>query len=134
MNKYAVISIEHFNREELQGVYSIVDEREHYVLIEYTTETNPTGEHWVIFSGEGANVKCAEYLQTLEPSNTQNIQKLYFSTPEERDAFNAAEAEFAGADPSVPYLETGQDELGYYLLVDVIAKPNLWQRFKNLFG
>ena len=25
-----------------------------------------------------------------------NIQKLYFSTSEERDAFNAAEAEFAG--------------------------------------
>ena len=61
------------------------------------------------------------------------IQKLYFSTPEERDAFNAAEAEFAGADPSLPYLETGEDENGYYLLVDVIKKPSLWQRFKNWF-
>jgi hypothetical protein len=39
-------------------------------------------------------------------------------TIDDWDAFNAAEAEFAGADPSSPYLETGQDENGYYLLVD----------------
>ena len=71
-------------------------------------------------------------------NNTNNevfptLQKLYFATPEERDAFNAAEAEFAGADPSLPYLEVGQDAIGYYLLVDVIAKPSLWERFKSLF-
>jgi hypothetical protein len=62
-----------------------------------------------------------------------SLEKLYFSTPEERDSFNAAEAEYAGADPSIPYLETGEDENGYYVLVDVIAKPSLWERFKNWF-
>jgi len=67
------------------------------------------------------------------PKNEPTITKLYFSTPEERDAFNAAEAEYAEEDPSLPYLETGEDENGYYLLVDVVAKPSLWQRFKNWF-
>jgi len=63
MNKYAVIAIEHFNSEDVYSVYSIIDEREFYVLIEYTTEPNPTGEHWAIFEDEDANVKCAEYLE-----------------------------------------------------------------------
>jgi hypothetical protein len=36
MTKYAVIHIELFNRLEVDGVYSIIDEREKYVLIEYT--------------------------------------------------------------------------------------------------
>jgi len=68
-NKYAVILIEHFNREDIESVYSIIDERENYVIIEYTTEPNPTGKHWVIFSGVGANVKCSEYLDTLKPTD-----------------------------------------------------------------
>ena len=62
-NKYAVILIEHFNPEEIAGVYSIVDVREKYTLIEYVTEPDPIGEHWVIFEGEDANVRCAEYLE-----------------------------------------------------------------------
>jgi hypothetical protein len=61
MNKYAVILIEHFDREAL-GSYPIIEEREQYVIIEYTTEPDPIGDGWVIFSGEDANVKCAEYL------------------------------------------------------------------------
>ena len=60
-----------------------------------------------------------------EPKNEPTIQKLYFSTIEERDSFNAAEAEYAEEDPSLSYLETGEDENGYYLLVDVIKKPSL---------
>jgi hypothetical protein len=65
ITKYAVIHIELFNRLEVDGVYSIIDEREKYVLIEYTTEPDPIGEGWVIFSGEDANVKCAEYLNEI---------------------------------------------------------------------
>jgi hypothetical protein len=61
-NKYAVILIEHFNQEEISGVYSIIDERETYAIIEYTTEPDPIGDGWVIFSGEDSNLKCAEYL------------------------------------------------------------------------
>jgi hypothetical protein len=64
MNKYAVILIEHFTPDMVED-YSIVSENEVYVLIEYTTEPDPTNEHWVIFSGECANVKCSEYLATL---------------------------------------------------------------------
>lgn len=63
-NKYAVIVIEYFDRESL-GDYPVIDERENYAIIEYNTEPNPTGEHWVIFEGEDANVRCAEYLATL---------------------------------------------------------------------
>ena len=71
MNKYAVILIEYFTPDMAEG-YSIVNENEVFVLIEYTTEPDPTNEHWVIFSGEGANVKCYEYLQTLEKNNESN--------------------------------------------------------------
>ena len=65
MNKYAVIHIELFNRLEVEGVYSIIDERETYAIIEYTTEPDPTGEGCVIFEGEDANVKCAEYINEI---------------------------------------------------------------------
>jgi hypothetical protein len=64
-HKYAVIHIELFNRLEVEGVYSIIDERETYAIIEYTTEPDPTGEGWVIFEGEDSNVKCAEYLNEI---------------------------------------------------------------------
>jgi len=83
--------------------------------------------------------QVSEIMQTDEWNDEQGIidgsevKKLYFSTIEERDSFNAAEAEFAEADPSLPYLEAGKDESGYYLLVDVTKKPSLWQRFKNWF-
>ena len=65
MNKYAVISTDKFIREEVEGTYSIIDERESFVIIEYVTEPDPIGEHWVIFTGKDANVKCAEYLDEL---------------------------------------------------------------------
>lgn len=71
MNKYAVILIEYFTPDMAEG-YSIVNENEVFVLIEYTTEPDPTNGYWVIFSGEGANVKCYEYLQTLEKNNESN--------------------------------------------------------------
>ena len=64
MNKYAVILIEYFTPDMAEG-YSIVNENEVFVLIEYTTEPDPTNGYWVIFSGEDANVKCYEYLDTL---------------------------------------------------------------------
>lgn len=131
MHTYAIIPIDLFTFEMLNGVdYPISIDINAFKMLEYNSLPDPIGEGWVIFSGEYANVQCAEYLDNLPVGD---IHKLYFSTPEERDAFNAAEAEFAGADPSLPYLETGEDELGYYLLVDVIAKPSLWQRVKNLF-
>jgi hypothetical protein len=72
MNKYAVISVDEFIREDVEGTYSIIDERESFVIIEYVTEPDPTNGYWVIFSGEGANVKCYEYLQTLEKNNESN--------------------------------------------------------------
>jgi len=64
INKYAIIKIEHFDREAL-GSYPIIEEREQYAIIEYTTEPDPTGEGWVIFEGEDANVKCAEYINEI---------------------------------------------------------------------
>ena len=64
MNKYAVIPFDKFNSQEVEGVYSIIDVREKYTLIEYVTEPDPTGEHWVIFEGEDANIKCADYMDT----------------------------------------------------------------------
>ena len=131
MRKYALIPIADFNDEMLNNeTYPANIEQSGFRMLEYSEQPDPIGEGWVIFSGEDANVKCAEYLNNLPPTE---VKKLYFSTIEERDSFNAAEAEFAGADPSLPYLETGEDELGYYLLIDVIKKPSLWQRFKNWF-
>ena len=119
MRKYAItltVNISHFDT----SIY-LAFESGNYTILKYHDEPDPTGEHWVIFTGEDANVKCAEYLASIILITTEQVQKLYFNTPEERDAFNAAEAEFAGADPSVPYLETGQDELGYYLMEDINA-------------
>ena len=68
MNKYAVILIEFFT-PEMVAEYSIVMETEIYVLIEYTTEPDPSNDNWVIFSGEGANVKCAQYISELTKEN-----------------------------------------------------------------
>jgi len=62
MNKYAVISTDKFVREDVEGTYSIIDERESFVIIEYVTEADPIGEDWVIFTGENSNVKCSKYL------------------------------------------------------------------------
>ena len=129
MNKYALIPIDLFTEEMLNSeAHPVNIEQGGFRLLKYSDQPDPIGEGWVIFSGEDANVKCAEYLSNLPPTE---VKKIYFSTPEERDSFSAAEAEYAGADPSLPYLETGEDENGYYLLVDVIKKPSLWTRFKN---
>ena len=68
MNKYAVILIEFFT-PEMVADYSIVMETEIYVLIEYTTEPDPSNDNWVIFSGEGGNVKCAQYISDLTKEN-----------------------------------------------------------------
>jgi len=124
MRKYAVIPIVDFSPEMLNGVnYPVNIEQQGFRTLEYNDQPDPIGDGWIIFSGDDANTQCSEYL-TISILSVE-IKKLYFSTPEERDSFNAAEAEFAGADPSLPYLETGEDENGYYLLVDVIKKPSL---------
>lgn len=63
MNKYAVISIELFNEEMLNGIrYPVRSEINGHLVLEYLEATpDPTGE-WIIFEGVGANVRCAEYL------------------------------------------------------------------------
>jgi len=91
-------------------------------------------EGWILPLGwEDELTKRGIDFEEIEIYDSTEVKRLYFSTPEERDAFNAAEAEYAGADPSIPYFETGEGENGYYLLVDVVAKPSLWQHFKNWF-
>lgn len=63
MNKYALILLELFTEEILNGVvYPVCIDSGKWKLLEYTTEDNPTGEDWIIFEGEDSNVKCADYL------------------------------------------------------------------------
>ena len=80
MRKYALILIELFKLEMLNGVaYPVciemptfetvsVDgvptttEGQVYMMLEYTNQPDPTGEGWVIFDGEDSNVKCSRYI------------------------------------------------------------------------
>ncbi len=69
MAKYALIPIADFNEEMLNGVnYPVNIEQQGFRMLEYNGQPDPTSEGWVIFSGEDANVKCAEYLTSQEPS------------------------------------------------------------------
>jgi hypothetical protein len=65
MNKYAVISIELFNEEMLNGImYPVRSEMNGHLVLEYLEATpDPTGDGWVLFEGVGANVRCSEYLE-----------------------------------------------------------------------
>ena len=67
MNKYALIPIELFDEEMLSGVvYPVyIDYNERWKMLEYNEQPDPTGEGWVIFEGEDANVKCAEYINEI---------------------------------------------------------------------
>lgn len=66
-NKYAVISKEVFTEEMLGDVkYPVRSEINEHIVIEYTTEPDPIGD-WILFEGEGANVRCAEYLAQFNP-------------------------------------------------------------------
>lgn len=65
MRKYAVIPIEIYNAEDLTSSYPVNAEVGLFQVLEYTEENDPIGDGWVIFSGEDANVKCAEYLEAI---------------------------------------------------------------------
>ena len=65
MRKYAVIPIDIYNAEDLTSSYPVNTEVGLFQVLEYTTEPDPIGDGWVIFSGEDANVKCAEYLNEI---------------------------------------------------------------------
>lgn len=62
--KYALIPIELFNEEMLNGVsYPVCIDYGNWKMLEYNDEPDPIGEGWVIFSGEDANIECAKYLE-----------------------------------------------------------------------
>jgi hypothetical protein len=64
MTKYAIIPIDQYDEETLNGViYPVNINYGEFQMLEYNDQPNPTNENWVIFSGEDANVKCAEYLE-----------------------------------------------------------------------
>ena len=65
MNKYAIIPIELYNADDLQADYPVNIEYGKFQMLEYVDQPDPIGEGWVIFSGEDANVKCAEYLDEI---------------------------------------------------------------------
>lgn len=51
----------------LNGInYPIVIDMDYFKMIEYNDQPDPTGEGWVIFKGENANIDCAEYINILE--------------------------------------------------------------------
>jgi len=62
MNKYALIPIDQYDEETLNGViYPVNINYGEFQMLEYNDQPNPTNENWVIFEGENSNVKCAEY-------------------------------------------------------------------------
>ena len=65
MNKYALIPIELFDEEMLNGVvYPVcIDYHERWKMLEYNEQADPTGEGWVIFSGDNSNIDCAEFIE-----------------------------------------------------------------------
>ena len=64
MTKYAIIPIDQYDEETLNGViYPVNINYGEFQMLEYNDQPNPTNENWVTFSGEDANVKCAEYLE-----------------------------------------------------------------------
>jgi hypothetical protein len=63
MRKYAVIPIDFYIAEDLTSSYPVNSEVGAFQVLEYVNEPDPIGEHWVIFTGEDANVKCYEYLE-----------------------------------------------------------------------
>lgn len=71
MNKYAVISELEFTEDMLGGVaYPVHSLRNGHVIIEYTIEVDPIGD-WILFEGDGANVRCAEYLAQYDEFGTE---------------------------------------------------------------
>jgi len=67
MTKYALILIELFNIEMLNGVhYPVNIEISGFKMLEYNDQSDPTGEGWVIFEGENSNVKCSEYINLIK--------------------------------------------------------------------
>jgi len=66
MNKYAVILLEDFKIEDLNGVaYPVCMDMGKWKMLEYTTEADPPG-NWMVFSGENANSECSKYLSEHE--------------------------------------------------------------------
>ena len=64
MATYALIPQDEFTEEMLNGViYPVNIEHGGFRMLEYNEQPDPISEHWVIFEGEDANVKCAEYLE-----------------------------------------------------------------------
>lgn len=67
MSRYALIPIEQFIEEMLNGVdYPVNIEMNNFKILEYNEQPDPTGEGWIIFKGENANIDCAEYLKRFE--------------------------------------------------------------------
>jgi hypothetical protein len=63
MRKYAVNLT--LNMSDFDTSIYLAFESGNYTLLKYHDEPDPQGDGWVIFSGEDANVKCAEYLDNL---------------------------------------------------------------------
>jgi hypothetical protein len=60
MRKYAVnLTV---NMSDFDTSIYLAFESGNYTVLKYHDVADPIGEGWVIFSGEDANVRCAEYL------------------------------------------------------------------------
>ena len=62
MNKYALILLEDFNYESLNGItYPVIlDYNDKWKMVEYTDEPDPVGDGWIIFN---SNIECIEFLK-----------------------------------------------------------------------
>jgi len=69
--KYALILIELFNIEMLNGVhYPVNIEMNGFQMLEYNSQPDPTGNGWIIFEGENSNVECSEYINEINANET----------------------------------------------------------------
>lgn len=64
IRKYAIIPLENFTEEMIKGAeYPVVIEQSGYKMLEYNDQPAPTGEGWILFSGDDSNIKCADFLR-----------------------------------------------------------------------
>ena len=64
MNRYAIIPIDLYDFDTLTEVYPVNIEYGNYQMLEYTTESDPIGDGWVIFDGDTPNIDCMTYINT----------------------------------------------------------------------
>lgn len=64
MNKYALILLDDYSDEMLNGVnYPVCIDYGKWKMLEYNDEPDPIGD-WLIFEGEDSNLQCSQYLKS----------------------------------------------------------------------